>query len=702
MLSTLVYSIFNEHAPAHLAIALLVCVTGSFLSVRMLRDYCDAAGPQRRYRAWLLSIVAGGTIWTTHYIATLGYRPTLVSGHDPSVVALSLFIAITSVLMAVSSASAMRGPLAPEAAGVLLGLGLSAMHYVEMSGYAVGSAMRMDPLTTIASIAFALGGGALTFNRVLRRTRRPILLGTVSLALTVGLLHFTGMSAMRLDTSVIVPLPLGYASPDGLVLPVALVMGLVLVLGLASLQIDTITGAESVARLRQAARKDPLTGLLNRTGLTEQLDRLRQANGALQPLTLIAIDLDELKQVNSTHGTTAGDEMLRGAARRILDWLPPEGIAARVGGDEFYAVIPDARDPQGAVELGTSLVATLNKPMRWQGDVIRMRASAGLVLCPAQGHAVSALFAAADVALYDSKRRGGRQATLYDPDMARTIRTRRELGDDLVRAFEAGEFHLHYQPQFDLNARRVTGFEALLRWNHPRRGPIVPADFVPLAEERGLIDALGDWVLREAVQEAAGWTVPCRLAVNVSAPQFESGALVDTVRDLLSATGLPPELLELEITEGLVIEDLPSVQTQVAALKEIGVLVTMDDYGTGYSALTTLLALPFDKVKFDRSFIERIDEDPRMIGVLQSCVALGRHLGITVLAEGVETDEQAQALSEIGCDEIQGYLIGRPMPAEDTRRRFALDGTGAIRWDADLAAERKDRDDGGRLAAGGA
>ncbi|MDF0601824.1 EAL domain-containing protein [Psychromarinibacter sp. C21-152] len=687
MLGELLYTIFYDHDPASLGVAILFCVTGSFLSVRMLRAYGQADGAQRRYRAWLLSIIAGGTIWTTHFIAVLGFRPELLTGHDQSLVALSLFIAIVAVLISVSAVSVLRGPVAPEAGGVLLGLGIAAMHYVGMAGFAIVCGFETAPGATVAAIALSCAGGALAFNRTLRRTRHSTLQGTAGLVLTVVLLHFTAMSALELDTTVAVPLPQGYFSAPGLVLPVALVMGLVLVLGLSSLQIDAISGSESVARLRKAARQDPLTGLANRTGFAEGLDAMRDPHGALVPFLLVTVDLDEFKQVNDTHGHAAGDELLRVAARCILDALPPGGLAARMGGDEFSLLVPGPRTEAEALEFGTLLVSRLNQPMRWEGAVIRCRASAGLVLCPAQGQEAPGLVAAAELALFDAKQRGGRRAQLYDAERARSLRDRRALGDDLARAFEAGELTLHYQPQFDLREKRITGFEALLRWTHPERGAVSPAVFVPLAEERGLIQPLGAWVLRTAAAEAAGWALPCRVAVNVAAPQFEGGGLVGTVREVLDDTGLPPDRLELEITETTVIDDLDSARRQVAELKRLGVLLAMDDYGTGYSALSTLLALPFDKIKFDRSFIQRMEDDTRMIGVLHSSVALGRHLGISVLAEGVETEAQADILSGLGCDEVQGFLLGRPMPAEEARRRFGLDGTAAGAWDDDRARD---------------
>lgn len=679
--------ILFDHDPLHIAVAAAVCLIGSLLSVRMLHAFGHAGPAQRPYRAGLLSIIAGGTIWTTHFVAMLGFRPDLLTGHDEALVALSLFAAIGAVLIAVTATVVLPAGPTVEIGGMLLGLGSAVMHYIGMSGFAVACATGVDPARIAASVVLGCGFGALTFNRALRGSRRRPVQAMLALTAAVVLLHFTGMASLALDPAVPVPLPTGYFTGTGLTMPVALVMGLVLIVGLSTLQIDRISGQESISRLQRAAREDPLTGLPNRTGFNERLGAMLGSDGRMRPLLLIAIDLDELKEVNDTHGHAAGDEVLRQAACRIAAWLPPGGIAGRIGGDEFYAALPGRLSPRAAAAAGERLVEALARPIPFDGTVLRSGCSIGMMLYPAQAATTAELFAGADLALHDSKRRGRNRASLYDAEMARNHRDRRQLGDDLQRAFEAGGLSLHYQPQQDLRSGEITGFEALLRWQHPVHGPISPQIFIPLAEERGLIGALGAWVLRTAAAEASGWTRPCRVAVNVAAAQFEGDELASLVRQALADSGLPAQRLELEITETTVIGDLPSVQRQAAELKAIGVSLAMDDYGTGYSALSTLMALPFDKIKFDKSFVLEMETDRRMVGVLRTTIDLGRHLGIAVLAEGVETERQAAMLQELGCHLVQGFLVGRPAPPPEIRRRYDLQRDAAPGRARDAAKE---------------
>jgi predicted signal transduction protein with EAL and GGDEF domain len=311
------------------------------------------------------------------------------------------------------------------------------------------------------------------------------------------------------------------------------------------------------------------------------------------------------------------------------------------------------------------MAASLAEPYDLDGNRVLAGASIGLALAPQDAEEGELLLRRADTALYRAKamRRGG--VVCFAPGMDAELETRRALERDLRAALARGEFHLEYQPLYALNGRALLGHEALLRWQHPTRGRLAPAEFVPLAEAMGLMGGIGDWVLRTACTEAAGWTDGATVAVNLSPAQFHQGDIVETVRRALAASGLPPARLELEITEGLLLEDSEAVIAALRGLKALGVRIAMDDFGTGYSALAYLWRFPFDKLKIDGSFVRRLPSDPKVAAVVGTIVSLGRTLNLRVTAEGVESEEQLRAVMGAGCDEGQGFWLGRPGPALD-------------------------------------
>ncbi|WP_343893478.1 putative bifunctional diguanylate cyclase/phosphodiesterase, partial [Craurococcus roseus] len=326
------------------------------------------------------------------------------------------------------------------------------------------------------------------------------------------------------------------------------------------------------------------------------------------------------------------------------------------GGDEFAVLLPGAPDRAAVRALAARLLDLLSRPYIAGGRVAVVGASIGAAVAPEDGTEPDALLSRADLALYASKDRGRGRFGFFEPEMQERAEARRRLEHDLRAALPLGQFELHYQPQLDLARDRLTGFEALLRWRHPGRGLVPPDAFIPVAEEIGLISAVGDWVLRAACQEAARWPSGLRVAVNVAAPQFETGGLVGAVEGALAASGLPRHRLELELTESALLRHGDATLDQLRALKRLGAQVSLDDFGTGYSSLTQLRSFPFDRVKIDRSFAEDA-------AVVRAVAALGASLGMRTTAEGVETPAQLRRLREDGCTEAQGYLLGRPVPA---------------------------------------
>ncbi|WP_271200335.1 putative bifunctional diguanylate cyclase/phosphodiesterase [Methylopila turkensis] len=413
----------------------------------------------------------------------------------------------------------------------------------------------------------------------------------------------------------------------------------------------------SETQIRHLAYHDPLTGLANRAAFNEALAGALKRGGEV---ALFCIDLDRFKEVNDVFGHSTGDEILKTAARRIVA-AAPDAMVFRLGGDEFVAIGtgPDAGD---ADKLARRLTERLNVETVVGGTLIRCGASVGFAVFPHHGSTIDALFANADAALYRAKADGRGLARGFEPDMDLALRERRVLQQDLATAISRNEMFLHWMPQADTVSGEIRGFEALLRWKHPVRGVVPPGVFIPVAEETAAIVPIGEWVLRTACAEAVRWMRPGKVAVNLSPIQFQHGDIVGLVHGILLETGLPAGRLELEITEGVLLHDLPGALSTLRRLKALGVQIAMDDFGTGYSSLSYLQAFPFDRIKIDASFIRTLGSSPQAKAIVRAVVALGASLDMPITAEGVETHEQRSFLAELQCDEIQGYLVGRPSP----------------------------------------
>ncbi len=416
------------------------------------------------------------------------------------------------------------------------------------------------------------------------------------------------------------------------------------------------------------ARLEPLTGLCNRAELHERLGAaLTEAERAGAPLAVLLLDLDRFKAVNDTLGHPAGDALLRKVAERLRNAARQEDVIARLGGDEF-AILQIGRAGADALRAAEALAARLvelvGRTYVLDGQMLNVGASVGIALYPADGRGADDLMKHADLALYRAKADGRATYRFFEPAMNAAVQARRSLEIDLRRALALKQFSLAFQPQISLETGTVSGFEALLRWHHPERGPISPVTFIPLAEEIGVIVGIGEWALRTACREAASWAQPASIAVNLSPVQLRGGKLVETVTLALAQTGLDPARLELEITEGALLDDTDSVLTVLNGLRALGVRISMDDFGTGYSSLSYLQKFPFDKIKIDQSFVRGMAGSAECGAIVRAIARLGASLGMRTTAEGVETAEQLDAIRAEGCSEVQGYLTGRPMPAD--------------------------------------
>ncbi len=417
-------------------------------------------------------------------------------------------------------------------------------------------------------------------------------------------------------------------------------------------------------RVRYLASHDALSGTLNRTSFLEALEATAwRHQGGGPAFAVLAIDLDRFKDVNDGHGHAAGDEVLRLVGERLRTLLRAGDAVARLGGDEFAVMQCGVQQPQDVARLAQRIVDLLGEPFPVGEAQMRLGGSVGAALYDASVADVATLLKHADTALYQAKADGRGCFRFYDPGIDSAMEQRRELARDLRLALEAGQLHLAFQALYDADGRTLHGYEALMRWNHPRLGAVSPTVFIPLAEEGGLIGEMGAWALREACREAAAWPASLCVAVNLSPAQFRHGDLLATVQQALADSRLAPSRLELEITESLLISNTQQVLAILNQLSALGVRVAMDDFGTGYSSLAYLWRFPFDRIKIDRAFVKDIADDARVDLIVKSIIELAHALRIRVTGEGVETREQLHALARHGCDEVQGFLLARPAPA---------------------------------------
>jgi diguanylate cyclase (GGDEF)-like protein len=433
---------------------------------------------------------------------------------------------------------------------------------------------------------------------------------------------------------------------------------------------DITEQRQSEVKIEYMAHHDSLTGLANRILLN---DRLEHALGRAQHDEMVAVhhlDLDQFKAVNDTFGHPCGDRLLRVVAERLRGLVRETDTIARMGGDEFVIVQTAIADPADATSLAQGVTRELSEPYDIDGQQAVIGVSIGISVGPGDGSSPDKLLRNADLALYRAKSDGRGTFRFFEQAMDLQMQARRIMEQDLRKALPAGEFELHYQPVVNLASKEISGFEALVRWNHPIRGMISPADFIPLAEEIGFIVPMGEWIIRQACATAAQWPDDLHVAVNISAIQFRSPGLMQVIVGALAASGLAPTRLEIEITESVLLHNRETTLAVLHQLRALGIRIAMDDFGTGYSSLTYLQSFPFDKIKIDRSFVKNITENASSLNIVRAVAALANGMGMTATAEGVETAEQLDRIASEGCTEMQGFLFSRPLPAAEIERQF--------------------------------
>ncbi len=456
---------------------------------------------------------------------------------------------------------------------------------------------------------------------------------------------------------------------------------------------DLTEKRKSQAAITRLAYSDGLTGLANRERMTTTLEQfLTVRTSGFQPTALFLLDLDRFKTVNDTLGHQTGDELLKQVAHRLQRMVGEAGVVGRLGGDEFEVVIAHD-DVRGRLDaLARDVIHSLSQPYIIADQPISIGCSIGIAVAPEHGQTGDHLIRNADLALYAAKEGGRGLHRVYTDDLLAEARHRKQLEDDLREALALGQLSLAYQPVVSTRDQRIVGYEALLRWTHPERGPVSPAAFIPVAEECGLIASIGEWVLRTAVADAAGWPAPIRVAVNVSPTQFASPHLPSVVANALAASGLPPERLELEITESVFLNEDEQAQRMFKALKGIGVRLALDDFGTGYSSLGYLKTAPFDKIKIDQSFVRgAIMAGNRNAAIIKAIVTLAETLGLETTAEGVEQQDEIAFVRDLGCSHIQGFVYGKPAPVASVVGHLAEHGASAVPIGHKVSREPRER-----------
>jgi diguanylate cyclase (GGDEF)-like protein len=443
--------------------------------------------------------------------------------------------------------------------------------------------------------------------------------------------------------------------------------------GWVDLQEDITEKCQAEQKITWLARHDTLTEIPNRFHFREHLDSWFQQLRPGAGFAVHWIDLDHFKGVNDTLGHPSGDALLKSVAKRVRSILREPDVVARLGGDEFAIIQSGARTQTQAAKLAKRVLRVLREPHHVLGRRVTVAASIGIALAPSQGRDADELLKNADLALYRAKASGRNAYAFFQPELDQRTGDRRDLEADLKVALEQRQLELYYQPIVELEKKEVAGFEALMRWHHPQRGMISPSDFIPLAEETGLIVEMGAWALEQACREATGWPEHIKVTVNLSAIQFERGDLYQAVAKALAASGLEPSRLELEITESLLLRDEAETHDVLHKLRALGVRIALDDFGTAYASLSYLRSFPFDKIKIDRTFIGDLDMPKRKdcVAIIHAVAGLAKQMQMSTVAEGVETLDHLNTVSIAGCEEVQGFYFSRPVPADKVKAVLA-------------------------------
>lgn len=675
----------GSYSSSLVLISLCVAILASYTALDLTGRIATAKG--RAACLWMGggALAMGIGVWSMHFIGMLAFSLPIDLGYDLALTAFSLLIAVLSSGFALWLVSQPSLPALQLGFGALImGAGIACMHYTGMAALRMLPGIDYDPTLFGASLLIAVGASAAALWIAFRlRRHTPYVwqirgLAAVVMGVAIVGMHYTGMAAANFPEGSFCGALGGGLQGDSLVYLVLITTLAVLAVALltsvldARLEARTAELARSLTlanqELTQLALHDTLTDLPNRTLLA---DRIEQAIAKVAEqggcFALMFIDLDGFKPVNDAFGHHIGDLLLKAVAARLRGHLHSQDTLARIGGDEFVLLV-ELQEPNDAMDVAVKQVNLVSRPFRVAEHDLQLSASLGIVLYPGNGQDQHELLRNADAAMYHAKSAGKNGYSFFDVSMNSNARQQLQLLQDLRLALEQRQFRLHYQPKFDAQACQPIGAEALLRWEHPQQGLLLPDRFIGLAEKTGLIIPIGEWVLTEACRQMRQWLDQghhgWRMAVNLSAIQFCHAGLVDSVARALQQNGLPANCLTLEITETTAMHDADASLTVLQRLSDMGVDLSIDDFGTGYSSLMYLKRLPANELKIDRGFVRDLEQDSDDAAIVSAIVALGQALGLRIVAEGVETDKQQDFLTRLGCDSLQGYLLGQPVPAE--------------------------------------
>ena len=683
--------LIGSYSSALVLISIFVAILASYTALDLTGRIATTTG--RAAYLWMMggALAMGVGVWSMHFIGMLAFSLPIDLGYDIQLTALSLLISILSCGFALWLVSQPRLPLWQLLFGALImGSGISGMHYTGMAAMRMQPGIDYDPSLFGASLLIAFGASlaALWIAFRLRQNTPYVRLARTGAAIVMGFaivgMHYTGMAAARFaDGSFCGALGNGLSGKglDNLVLITTLAVLIIALLTSvldARLEARTAVLAQSLTEankeLTQLALHDTLTGLPNRILLADRIDQAMHrvtAHGGC--FALMFIDLDGFKPVNDAFGHHMGDQLLREVAQRLREDLRSEDTLARIGGDEFVLLVQLA-EPDDALRLAARQVGLVSRSFRVAEHDLQISASIGIAVYPGNGLSAQELLMNADAAMYHAKGTGKNGYSFFDASMNSNARRQLQLLQDLRNALEHHQFRLHYQPKFDAANGLPVGAEALLRWEHPQHGLLLPDKFIELAEKTGLIIAIGEWVLNEACRQMREWYVQgytdWRIAVNLSALQFCHAGLVRSVANALERYHLPANNLTLEITETTAMSDADVSMLVLQQLADMGVDLSIDDFGTGYSSLMYLKRLPANELKIDRGFVRDLEQDSDDAAIVSAIVALGQALDLRIVAEGVETSGQQTFLTRLGCDSLQGFLLGKPVPAEQFLERL--------------------------------
>lgn len=666
-------------------LSIVIAVFASYTALDLTRRV--TAERARAAKLWLYggAVAMGTGIWAMHFVGMLAFQLPIRMGYDPGITLLSMGIAILVSGFALWIASRKHLPKSRLLmGGTLMGAGIAAMHYTGMAAMLMFPAITYDPVLFSASLVIAASASvaALWIAFALRTphasSARLARLGAAMLmGCAIAGMHYTGMAAAEFGPNSVCRAA-GDLNNAWLAITIAVislsVLAITLVLSIVDARLAERTRKLSHSldlansELQALALHDPLTKLPNRLLLEDRIERvLAHSNRHRQKFAILFLDLDRFKSINDSFGHHVGDEVLKLSAQRLAGCLRADDSVARLGGDEFVVVLPEVNDETGALAVAHKMLEQMSTAFHVQGHELRISTSIGMSFYPRDGDSAHELLVNADAAMYYVKQSGRNDVQCFEPGMSSIGQERLELEAALREALARDRLELHYQPKVNIMTGKITGVEALCRWIHPQRGPVPPSEFIPLAEDCGLIVSLGTWVLRTACRQASAWQSqglsPIRVAVNLSAAQFKQRNLLAVVTAALRETGLHPQWLELEITESAVMQNPEAAARTLTSLAEMGVHIAIDDFGTGYSSLSYLKRFPIRTLKIDRSFIRDLTTSPHDPAIVRAVVALAHSLGLDVVAEGVENVEQLDYLRQLDGDEYQGFLCSRPLPA---------------------------------------